>query len=467
MSYNRWVAAKNAGSLDLTVRNENVSLANALLIPGLTDPVTEIKNLLFAQGQQGLFVAPTLSPTMITGNTFGSGVTDLLDLSGRGNTASQATPSSRAAWFREPKTGRRNLLVRTDELTNVAWVPINATVASSSVQVPGQTFSVFRITPDITAGNAKGVSQVSLPTGAVAVSVYAKADGYNFLSLGQGSPGSRTFFNLSNGTVGGVAIGSGLSSPQIQAIGDGWFRCSGLLAASSSTIVINCHDTGTVTGNDNMTGNGTSGILVARPQWEIGTAVTAPQRVTTAFDVTEQGQRDCYGVRADGIDDWYQTASIDFSGTDKVTVFAALQKRSDAARGMLVELGVGNLNQFEIEAPTLSSNGYTFGSRGSISRNVTIAGFPAPNYAVLVGEGDISGDIARLTINRTTSSTNSGDQGTGNYSNAILHLFRRAGTTLPFNGDLYALIVAGGSYSLSTIQRVERLLSRITPTVNL
>jgi len=36
-----------------------------------------------------------------------------------------------------------------------------------------------------------------------------------------------------------------------------------------------------------------------------------------------------------------------------------------------------------------------------------------------------------------------------------------------FNGNLYALIVAGGSYPLSTIQRVERLLSRITPTVNL
>lgn len=37
MSYNRWVASKNSGSLDLTVRNENVSLSNALLIPGI-DP---------------------------------------------------------------------------------------------------------------------------------------------------------------------------------------------------------------------------------------------------------------------------------------------------------------------------------------------------------------------------------------------------------------------------------------------
>jgi hypothetical protein len=59
------------------------------------------------------------------------------------------------------------------------------------------------------------------------------------------------------------------------------------------------------------------------------------------------------------------------------------------------------------------------------------------------------------------------DQGTGNYGNYPLYLFRRGGTTLPFNGNLYALIVAGGSYPLSTIQRVERLLSRITPTVNL
>jgi hypothetical protein len=456
-----------AAQYDLTLERQT-TMDNILFIPGIANPVSEIRQLLFGAGQPGGSWIPSLSAAMIAANTFGSGVTDILDLSGDNNPFSQATPSSRAAWFREPKTGRRNLLIRTDELTNAAWVTINATVASSSVQVPGQTFSVFRITPDITAGNAKGVSQVSLPTGAVAVSVYAKADGYNFLSLGQGSPGSRTFFNLSNGTVGGVAIGSGLTSPQIQSIGDGWFRCSGLLAASSSTIVINCHDTGTVAGNDNMTGNGTSGILVARPQWEIGTAATAPQRVTTAFDVTEAGQRDCYGVRFDGADDWYERA-INFSGTDKVTLFVAMRRRSDAARGTVLELTSSidsNNGAFHLTAPNAASATFGFESKGTTLRDAVITQAMG-NPRIITAIGDISGDLASIQVDNGTPITNTGDQGSGNYANSTLYLGRRGGSSLSLNGDIFGVIAAGGEYTAATRQRVRTILSRITPTVNL
>jgi hypothetical protein len=82
-------------------------------------------------------------------------------------------------------------------------------------------------------------------------------------------------------------------------------------------------------------------------------------------------------------------------------------------------------------------------------------------------ESDIAGPLLRLRINGSVFATNTSSQGTGNFANSTLNLFRRNGATLPFNGNLYALIVAGGSYPLSTIQRVERILSRITPTVNL
>ena len=73
-----------------------------------------------------------------------------------------------------------------------------------------------------------------------------------------------------------------------------------------------------------------------------------------------------------------------------------------------------------------------------------------------------------MRLNGTQVATSATDQGTGNNATGVLNLgFRNGGASNFLNGNLYALIVAGGSYPLSTIQRVERLLSRITPTVNL
>jgi hypothetical protein len=186
--------------------------------------------------------------------------------------------------------------------------------------------------------------------------------------------------------------------------------------------------------------------------------------------VTEAGQRDCYGVRTDGTDDFYTTASTDFTGTDKVTVFAALRKRSDATRGIFFEHTVNlapNSGGFVVNAPSGALNDYGFFSTSTSGSIVTTLSSTNPPVAVLTGQASILEDILTIRLNGTQVGSSSADQGSGTYANAVMHLFRRGGTTFPFNGDLYALIVAGGSYPLSTIQRVERILSRITPTVNL
>jgi hypothetical protein len=178
-------------------------------------------------------------------------------------------------------------------------------------------------------------------------------------------------------------------------------------------------------------------------------------------------------VLGDGADDFYTTASTNFTGTNKVTVFAALRKASDAATGVFVELTptiVTNNGAFAIAAPSSAgTNRYDFASKGTtaVSAVTTSAAFNAPITNVITGLGNIGAPFSTLRVNGVEVATISSTQGSGNYSNAALYLFSRGGTSLPFNGNLYALIVAGGSYPLSTIQRVERILSRITPTVNL
>jgi len=179
-------------------------------------------------------------------------------------------------------------------------------------------------------------------------------------------------------------------------------------------------------------------------------------------------------VRADGIDDWYQTAgNVDFSGTDKVTVFAAVRKLSDAASGILAELSNSPTTDgsFRLFAPSADGdNSYRFTSKGDGTARTAGTGVfaAAPDISILTGIGDISGPLVSLRRNGALVQAVTSSQGGGNYTSGHpLYLFSRGGTTNFLNGSLYALIIAGGSYPLSTIQRVERILSRITPTVNL
>jgi hypothetical protein len=179
-------------------------------------------------------------------------------------------------------------------------------------------------------------------------------------------------------------------------------------------------------------------------------------------------------VRADGIDDGYATAgNVDFSGTPRVTVFAALRKLSDAATATVIELSANSgttAGAFVLSAPSVNgANSYRIAYRGTGSSQVAGTGVfaAAPDTSVLTGIADIGSPFVTLRRNGVQVATSASDPGTGNFSNNPLFLFARSGLLNPFNGNLYALIVAGGSYPLSTIQRVERILSRITPTVNL
>jgi hypothetical protein len=287
----------------------------------------------------------------------------------------------------------------------------------------------------------------------------------------------RAWFDLTSGTVGTVENASTATgaAASITAIGDGWYRCTITGIMNIAGQIVGFIGMAETDGVQSYLGDTGRSVLLWRPQVEVGstTTATAYQRVTTAFDVTESGQRDCYGVRFDGTDDSYLTSgNVDFTSTNKVTVFAAIRKRSDVATAVLLELSPINTNDgtFTMAAPSLAgTNRYDFVSRGTSFVQVvtTSSAFNAPITNIVTGIGDISAPLTALRVNGTQVASSSTTQGTGNYRSDVLYIGRRNNATNPFNGDIYALIVAGGSYPLSTIQRVEKLLSRITSTVNL
>ena len=144
---------------------------------------------------------------------------------------------------------------------------------------------------------------------------------------------------------------------------------------------------------------------------------------------------------------------------DKMTVFAGVRKLSDATAAIVAEL-TANLNSnngaFYVTAPqnSLSAN-FGFDSKGTVEAVASASGFPSPLTAVLTGIGDISGDRSTLRINGIQVSQVTTDQGTGNYSNAIIYIGRRGGSSVPFNGYLYSLIVRGAATTAAQIAATE------------
>lgn len=163
-----------------------------------------------------------------------------------------------------------------------------------------------------------------------------------------------------------------------------------------------------------------------------------------------------YYLFANGSNTSMRTNNIDFSAIDEVNLFSWVRKLSDTTAWMLVELwNWTTQNRFHLTAPwgNLSPT-FNFLSQWA---NVQTAGssitnYPAPISAVVTGIGDISWDIVKIRVNGQMIEQNLWEQWTGNYSNLPLYLFRRAWTSLPFNWNLYWLIIR---WKLSTDKQIK------------
>ena len=161
-----------------------------------------------------------------------------------------------------------------------------------------------------------------------------------------------------------------------------------------------------------------------------------------------------YYLDYDGTNDFLVTSAIDLTGTDALTLCFGVTKSSDAATGLVVEVGVNisSATGIAIYAPTSAGTMLGFGSRGTATAlaNYNNAAVAAPITRVLTGVAKISTDKCILRANGTQIATTSGDQGTGNYANSAVYFGGRGGTGNFFSGDdyggaLYAIEATGAN----------------------
>ena len=194
-----------------------------------------------------------------------------------------------------------------------------------------------------------------------------------------------------------------------------------------------------------------------RPANQATGTIPLYQRVNTSSDYDTNGFPGY--LRADGIDDFLQTNSIDFTATDKVTLCAGLRKLSDAALGVATELSAAtasNNGAFALEAPAGASPSFNFASKGTTLANNTAQQFIAPITQTVTGIGDIAAARNTIRIGGVEAGVNTATQGTGNYGNFPVYFFRRGGTANPFNGYEYSNIAVGKLLTASQLASLEQ-----------
>lgn len=164
-------------------------------------------------------------------------------------------------------------------------------------------------------------------------------------------------------------------------------------------------------------------------------------------------------LKFDGIDDGYATQSINFTNTDEVTIIAAVKKERDSSAAILVELNItATIQTFSIALPNNANlNNMAFASRGTGANVVNTAeGFLVGASKVISAEAKTSTNLNKLRLNGTLVGDVTTLQGATNYGNYPLYIGRRGGTSLPFSGQIYALLVIGKLLDDATTAKIEK-----------
>jgi hypothetical protein len=178
--------------------------------------------------------------------------------------------------------GRENLLTYSNDFTNTAWNNFTdgVTRSESSVESPFGDDDTYSVIVN-TGSNKHRVGRTTTIDSVSTFSIYAKANGYNYVRIWAFSGGNTNsrWFNLSDGTTGGA----GQIAGAIESVGNNWYRCSVVVDPNNSGAVVfgPAPDESTASGTFNYTGDGISGIYVTRGQFEVGLAATEYIETTT------------------------------------------------------------------------------------------------------------------------------------------------------------------------------------------
>jgi hypothetical protein len=173
-----------------------------------------------------------------------------------------------------------NLILQSQTLDNASWSKTAASITANALAAPDGSVTADKLVEDNTnAAHLVGSNAPSVTNGvAYTISVYAKAGERSVLQIvpsAAGFPVAFANFDLSTGVMGSL---SGVTSYAITSAGNGWYRCSVTLSATTTTtsgFVLVVQNSTTAARVGSYTGDGTSGIYLWGAQLEVGSTATS------------------------------------------------------------------------------------------------------------------------------------------------------------------------------------------------
>lgn len=181
-----------------------------------------------------------------------------------------------------------------------------------------------------------------------------------------------------------------------------------------------------------------------------------------------------YWARPDAFDDFMTSVStVPFSASDKLTIWAGLEKSSDTTVAVFLEMSASTLVNIGAAAWVIPANSgdtrAAFNVRGSSAISSRLANWgAAPRRAVMSSVYDIAGatqaDEIMPRINGVVPVQLSAGSpaGTGNFGDYAHYLGCRGGASLFFPGRIFPVIARGGSTSAELIAATEQWINSKT-----
>lgn len=344
---------------------------------------------------------------------------------------------------------RRNLLFLSQSIQTSPWIGNFVSGASSTELSPdGVTFAAAITGPGDT-GTRWSQSYASAPIATYTFSVWLRA-ATNFdtemLLMGQSSIISVTTswqrFSITRTTSSIATLVAGFRPSRTAGVTRTVFAWGGQLEVGATATTY--QPTGTIYPTAWLGTHATQATGAARPTYRLD-AGSLPY------------------LEFDGVDDSMTAASIPFSTTDKVSVFAGARKITSGMIAQFGQLFNSEPGSFVINSTTTGYAFPIFGGTGTV--NTTINGLASPETAVLTQLVDFS-----LTTNATRARRNGLQIGTSGATSPgattvgtkTLSLGYRSNSTNYLNGRIYGLIVRGAATNDEQIARTEAWLNQRT-----
>jgi hypothetical protein len=183
--------------------------------------------------------------------------------------------------------GATNLISYSEAFDDAAWTKTRSSITANIVVAPDGTLTGDKLVEDTTASNTHFVTRLTTVSAqSYTHTVYAKAAERSWIAMQGfiGTVNATAYFDLANGVVGTVTNGTS----SIQAVGNGWYRCSMVYTVTTGTASVFAIFLATANNTALYTGDGTSGLFIWGAQLEASSTAgaylkTVANAVTTAY----------------------------------------------------------------------------------------------------------------------------------------------------------------------------------------